>query len=97
MRRPAFASAFVTSAVRKTIGVLWNSGSASICAAISPPFSLWHHYVEQDQIRPEIPGTLMSLGSVVFFEQDFDHMGAVAVVINNQDASLFLHRRVLQY
>ena len=64
--------------------------------------SLWHHYVEQDQIRPENPGTLMSLGGVVLFEhkiaadlfeKDFDHMGAVPVVINNQDASLFSDRR----
>src|SRR6266700_5218466 len=37
MRRPAFASAFVTRAVRKIIGVLCNSGSASICVATSPP------------------------------------------------------------
>ena len=56
-----------------------------------------HHYVEQDQIRPKILGTLMSLGSVVLFqhgvaaclfEKDFDQVGSVAVVINNQDASL---------
>ena len=44
----------------------------------------------------------MSLGSVVLFpdkiasdvfEKDFDQMGAVPVVINNQDASLFFDRR----
>src|SRR5437773_817185 len=32
-----FVSGFVTSAVRKITGVLCNSGSASICAATSPP------------------------------------------------------------
>jgi hypothetical protein len=37
MWRPVFVSGFVTSAVRKMIGVLCNSGSASICAATSPP------------------------------------------------------------
>src|SRR5205809_1656885 len=37
MRRPVFASAFVTSAVRKIIGVLCKSRSAWICAATSPP------------------------------------------------------------
>ena len=45
----------------------------------------------------------MSLGSVVLFEheiaprpfeKDFDHVCAVAVVINNQDASLFFHSRL---
>src|SRR5262245_26293513 len=64
--------------------------------------SLWHHYVQQDQVRPEIVGTLMSLGSVVlfeykvaagFFEQDFEQVSTVPVVINNQDASLFFHLR----
>src|SRR5262245_33806527 len=44
----------------------------------------------------------MSLGSVVlfeykvaagFFEQDFEQVSTVPVVINNQDASLFFHRR----
>ncbi len=48
-----------------------------------------------------MPGTLMSLGSVVLFEheiaprpfeKDFDHVGAFAVVINNQDPPLFLDR-----
>jgi hypothetical protein len=63
---------------------------------------LWHHYtVQQDQVRPEIVGTLMSFGSVVlfeydvaasFFEKDFERVCTVLVVINNQDASLF-HRR----
>src|SRR5438477_638714 len=37
MRRPVFASGIVTSAVRKIIGVLRNSRSASICAATSAP------------------------------------------------------------
>src|SRR5215510_2730621 len=30
----------------------------------------WHHYVQQDQVRPEIVGTLMSFDSVVLFEYD---------------------------
>src|SRR6267143_949636 len=37
IRRPDLASAFVTRAVRKTIGVLCNVGSDSIRAATSPP------------------------------------------------------------
>src|SRR4030095_11240933 len=62
---------------------------------------LWHHYVQQDQVLPEILGTPMSLGSVVlfqykvaagFFEDAFDKVSTVPVVINNQDASLFFHR-----
>jgi hypothetical protein len=62
----------------------------------------WHHYVQQDQVRPEIVGTLMSFGSVVLFEYDvaagffedaFDKVSTVPVVINNQDASPFFHRR----
>src|SRR5205807_10532143 len=65
-------------------------------------FSLWHHYVEQDQLRPENPSTLMSLGGVVLFEhkiaadlleKDSDHMGALPVVLNNQDTSPFSDRR----
>src|SRR6266403_1984355 len=64
--------------------------------------SLWHHHVEQDQIGPEIPCTLIGLGSVVFFqhkiaaylfEKDFDQVSAIPVVINNQDAPFFFHRR----
>lgn len=64
--------------------------------------SLWHHYVEQDQFRPEILRTLMSFEGVVLFqhevvaglfEKDFDQVRAVPVVINNQDASLFFQRR----
>src|SRR5215468_5578018 len=44
----------------------------------------------------------MGLGGVVLFEytvsahlleKDFDQVGAVPLVINNQDASLFFHRR----
>jgi hypothetical protein len=44
----------------------------------------------------------LSLGSVVlfeynlaagFFEQGFKYVSTVPVVINNQDASLFFHRR----
>ena len=64
--------------------------------------SLWHHDVEQDEIGPEIPRTLMRLGGVVLLqytvpadllEKDFDQVGTVPLVINNQDASLFFHRR----
>src|SRR6266567_6825734 len=59
---------------------------------------LWHHDVEQNHVRPEILGALMSPAGVVlfeyqiatcFFEKDFDEVSRVAVVINNQDASLF--------
>jgi hypothetical protein len=44
----------------------------------------------------------MGFGGVVFFEytvsadlleKDFDQVGAVPLVINNQNASLFFHRR----
>jgi hypothetical protein len=44
----------------------------------------------------------LSLGGVILFkhkvvadlfEKDFDYVGAFAVVINNQDASLLFHRR----
>jgi hypothetical protein len=72
-----------------------------LCCYVASVY-LRHHYVQQDQIRPEIPRTLMSLGSVVLFqdevvadlfEQDFDQVGAVPVVINNQDASLFFQHR----
>ena len=64
----------------------------------------WHHYVQQDQIRPEILGTLMSFDSVVlfvydvaacFFEKNFEQVSTVPVVINNKDASLFFHCRPL--
>ncbi len=64
--------------------------------------SVWHHDVEQNQIGPEISRTLMSLGGIVLFEytvaadlleKDFDQVGAVPLVINNQDAPLFFHRR----
>src|SRR5438552_15667800 len=67
---------------------------ASVC--------LWHHYVEQDQIRPKILGTLTSISRVVLFqyqiaacplEKDFDQAGDFPVVINDQDASLFFDRR----
>jgi hypothetical protein len=63
---------------------------ASVC--------LWHYYVEQNQIRSEIPGALMSPAGLVlfqyqiapcFFEKHFNQVSRVAVVINNQDASLF--------
>src|SRR5439155_24237684 len=63
---------------------------ASVC--------LRHHDVEQNQVRPEIPGALMSPAGIVFFEyqiatcffeKDFNQVSSVAVVINNQDASLF--------
>src|SRR5947207_3722355 len=64
--------------------------------------SLWHHDVEQDEIGPEIPRTLIRLRGVVLFEytvpadlleKDFDQVGTVPLVINNQDTSLFFHRR----
>src|SRR5216110_2489816 len=62
-----------------------------------------HHYVEQDQIRSEIPRTLMSLGGIVLFEhkiaagpfeEDLHQTSTVAVIIDNQDASLLSHCRV---
>src|SRR5438477_5905463 len=71
---------------------------ASVC--------LWHHYVEQDQIRPKILGTLTSISRVVLFqyqiaacplEKDFDQAGDFPVVINDQDASLFFDRRLGDY
>jgi hypothetical protein len=52
----------------------------------------WHHYVQQDQVRPEVLGTPMSFGSVVlfeynvaavFFQEDFEQVSTVPVVINN--------------
>ena len=70
--------------------------SVNLCGYFASIF-FRHHYVEQDQIRPKILRTLTSLGSVVLFqhgiaacpfEKDFDQVGSVAVVINNQDASL---------
>ena len=36
---------------------------------IAPIFP-WHHYVQQDQVRPEIVGTLKRFDSVVLFEYD---------------------------
>ena len=60
---------------------------ASLCRAESDPGA--------------IPRTLMSLGSVVLFqdkiasnlcEKELDQMGAVPVVINNQDASHLFDR-----
>ncbi len=59
----------------------------------------WHHYVQQDQVGPEIVGTLMSFNSVVlfeydvasfFFQKDFEQVSTVPVVINNQDAFALL-------
>src|SRR4029077_21075580 len=67
-----------------------------------PSVSLRHHDVQQDQIRLEIPGTLMRFSGVALlqheiaaslFEKDLGQVGAVPVVINNQDASLFSDRR----
>jgi hypothetical protein len=53
-----------------------------------------HDYINKDQIRPKIPGGLMSPGRVVLFEdqiaaclfeENLDKVSAVSVVINNQD------------
>src|SRR5438128_5434011 len=61
--------------------------------------SFWHHDIKQDKIWPKIPGALMSLGSVVFFEhqivagpfeKNFHQVSGVPVVIDNQDAPLFV-------
>jgi hypothetical protein len=58
--------------------------------------SFRHYYIKQDQVRPKIPGAQMSPGAVVFledqiaarlFEKNFDQVGTVPVVINNQDTS----------
>ncbi len=60
---------------------------------------LWHHDIKQDKIWPKIPSALMSLGSVVFFEhqivagpfeKNFHQVSGVPVVIDNQDAPLFV-------
>lgn len=54
--------------------------------------SAGHDYIKEDQIRPKIPGALMSPGRVVLFEdqiaaclfeKNFDQMSSVLVVINN--------------
>ena len=53
-----------------------------------------HDYIKEDQIRPKIPGGLMSPGRVVLFEdqiaarlleKDLDQMSGVFVVIDNQN------------
>ena len=101
MRRPALASDFVTSGEKddgRSLQLRISIDLSRYLASIFP----WHHYVQQDQVRPEIVGTLMSFDSVVlfeydvaafFFEKDFEQVCTVPVVINNQDASLFFHRR----
>src|SRR5262249_58091858 len=80
---------------------LQSAISVDLCCYLATVY-LRHHYVEQDQIGPETPRTLICLGSVVFFlnkiaadlfKQDLDQMRAVPVVINNQDASLFVQHR----
>src|SRR5437667_9233451 len=59
---------------------------------------LWHRDIKQDQMWPKIPSVLMSLGSVVFFEnqilpcpfeKNFYQVSGVRVVIDNQDAPSF--------
>jgi hypothetical protein len=56
--------------------------------------SVGHDYIEEDQIRPKIPGSLVGPGRIVFFEdqiaprlfeKNFDRMSRVLVVINNQN------------
>jgi hypothetical protein len=82
-------------------GSLHSGIGLDLCGYVAS-VSLWHHDVEQDEVGPEIPRTLMRLGGVVLFEytvpaylleKDFDQVGAVPLVINNQDASLIFHRR----
>lgn len=64
---------------------------ASVC--------LGHNYIEQDQVRLEIPSTLQGLDRVVLFndqiitcflQKDFNQVSGVPVIINNQDPPLFL-------
>jgi hypothetical protein len=54
--------------------------------------SVGHDYINEDQIRPKIPGGLMSPARLVLFEdkvaaclfeKNFDQMSGVPVVINN--------------
>jgi hypothetical protein len=63
---------------------------------------LWHRDIKQDYVRSETARTLMSLGSVVFFEHEivtspfeknFDQVSDVTIVIDNQDASLSRNSR----
>src|SRR5437763_12199792 len=65
----------------------------NLCCDV-PSVCLWHHYIEEDQIRQKIPGGLMSPRRVVLFEdqiapclfeKNFDKMRSVLVVINNQN------------
>src|SRR5207245_2566866 len=63
--RPDFVSDFVTRAVKKTIGVLFNVGSDSIRAATAIRFR--HRDIEQDKIRLKALRCLMSFARVVLF------------------------------
>ena len=56
--------------------------------------SVGHDYVKEDQIRPNIPGGLKRSGRVVLFEdqiaaclfeENFDQVSSVLVVINNEN------------